>query len=123
MGGEELGVITHHAVLEADPSVGAPYSVRPMHCRSLSKAENVELPMRKIRSACFVLNLCAPATFLYLAKMTLGLLRELVMQKCALQGRRAVGKVEDGKVTEIKNEEEEAVVYGDFRPVKQSRRE
>lgn len=57
-----------------------------------------------------------------LAKMLLGWLRELLGQKRASQGRRADPKPEMGQVADIKDEDDEAVVYEDARPVGWSRR-
>lgn len=40
-----------------------------------------------------------------------------------MQGLRAVPKLKVGEITEINNEDEEAIVYEDPRPGKRSRRE
>lgn len=96
--------------------------MRPLRSHSLSEAVNVESFMREIRSACSVVNRSAPETIPDLAEMWLGWLHELLGQKRALQGRHAVLKPEVGEVIGSKDENEDAVVYGDTRPVKRSRR-
>lgn len=103
--------------------MGTPYSVRPVHSRSLSEADNVASLMRKIRSPCSVLNRHAPKTVLDLAGMSLGWLRELLRQERALKGRHAASKPEVDETIEIKSEDEDAIVYEDPRPVKPSKRE
>lgn len=70
-----------------------------------------------------VFNRRAPKTVLDLAKNSLGRLRELPGQEGALQGHNAVPKPEVGELNEIKDEDEEAVLYADRQPVKRSRPE
>lgn len=60
-------------------------------------------------------------TFLHLAKTSPGWLREVLGQERKMQRHHTVSKPEVGEIIELKNENEEAVVYGDLRPVQRSR--
>lgn len=52
--GEELRVVDHPALFEVTPSAGTPFSVHPVHPRSLPKAEDVEfLCARSVRRVLF----------------------------------------------------------------------
>lgn len=79
--------------------------------------------MHEIWSACFLINRRAPKTVVDLARMPLGCLHDVLEQERALLGRYRVLKPEVGNVTELKNEDEEALAHGDLRPVDWSRRE
>lgn len=122
-GGEKLEVIDHLASSDCTRSAGTLYSMCTMLSRPPTEPEDVESLMHEIRSACFVLSSHASKTVVALAKVSLGWLREIVVQERASQRRHAVLKPEAGEVTEIKNDDEEAVLYRDPRPVGQSRRE
>lgn len=65
-----------------------------------------------IRLARSVLSLRVPEMALGLAKMSLGWLCRVFEEKCALQRTLEVPKSEVGELTERKNEDEEAIVYG-----------
>lgn len=110
---EGFGIINHLALSDATPSVGTPYSMRPAQSRPRFEAENVESLVREIRAACFVLNRTAFETVLDLARTSLGWLCKLLRLDRALQGPHAVPKQKVGEVIEIKDEENETVVYGD----------
>lgn len=69
----------------------------------------------------FFLNCRALEKVLDLAKMSVGWLRKLLGQECALQGRLSVPKPEVGEAIEIKNYDEQALVYGDPQPFKPNR--
>lgn len=116
-------MINPSALAEVSSSAGTLHLVLPVHSRSLSDAENDEPLMREMRSACFFLSPPASETVPGLVKMSLAWLRELLGQERALQGRHAVPKPEVGEAIEIKDENEEALVYWDTRPVNRSRRE
>lgn len=94
-----------------------------MQSSLLPKREDVQSAMREIRVACFALNRRAPEAVLDIAKLSLRWLRELFGQEHASQGRHAARKPEGSAVTEIEGKGAEALVYGDPRPVKRSRRE
>lgn len=70
-----------------------------------------------------MLNSRASRSILVLPRMSLGCLRELLVQKSTLESCHAVPKLEVGEVIEIKNVDEEAVVYGASPPVKRGGRE
>lgn len=86
-------------------------------------AENVEYLMPEIRLAYFVFNRRALKTVPILVKMFLERLRELLGQNRAWQEFHAVPKPEVDRAVVIKDEDEEAVVCTDPRPVKRSRSE
>lgn len=95
--------------------------MRPVHSRLLSETESAEFLMREIRSECFFFNRRAPETVFDLSKMSLGWIRKLLGQERRLHGHHAVLKPEVGEAIEIKDEDEEAVVYGDPRRAKRRR--
>lgn len=98
---------------EATPSAETPYSACPGACPFAIRTENVESLTREIRSACFVLNRRASKVVFNLAEMSLGWPRRLLGQGRALQRRHAAPKLKMGEVTTMRNEKEEAAVYGD----------
>lgn len=97
--------------------------MRPVHPRTLSESEDVDSHVCEIRSACIFFSRCAPETVITLAKMSLGLLHDVLGQERALSRRHAVPKPKVDEVTEIRDEDEERVVYTDPPPVKRSKRE
>lgn len=121
--GVEFKAISHPALSGNSPSTIKQYSMRPVHSRPVSEADNIEFLARKIRPPYFVFSRYATKPVLNLAKSLLGWLGELLAQNRALQGRHAVSKPKAGEATEITDNDEEAVVYEDPRSVKRSRRD
>lgn len=73
---------------------------------------------REIPAACFVLSCRATRTALGLHKTSFGWLRKTFEQESGLQGRHTVPKPEHGGATELKDEEEVPVLFGDPPPIK-----
>lgn len=89
-------VIDHPAPSEAIPSVWMLYLVHAVHPCSLSEVDDVESLMRKIRSACTVLNRRASGRVLDFAKTSLGWLLKLLGQGRALHGRHTLPETGSG---------------------------
>lgn len=67
---------------------------------------------------CFVFSCRASETTLGLARLLLGCSGSLVEQKWALEELHASPKPEMGEITEMKDDDEKAVVYRDPQPRK-----
>lgn len=116
--GENLGAINRSALSVATSPAETLYLVRPVHSRSRSEEVNVECFVSKIRSACFLFSRCVPQTVVDSVEMSLRWLCESIGQERELQGRHADPTLEVGEITKIKDENEEATVYGDAQPIK-----